>query len=642
MLRAMRKNVKSLKPTLWIVIATFVVAIFAIWGGAGRLGEGGGTEVLASVGKTKISEEAYYQILRDRLEAAKKEYSGITKTMIEQMNIPQQVLEQLIQQTLLLQIARDMGIRASDKEVRDKIVSFPVFQRDGKFVGFDNYKQILDWNRIPLGEFEENLKQEVILTKLVRVLTAGIAVTPDEVWEGYKKDKETAGIEYLVIEKDKLEAPEKADDARLQSYFEQNKSRFRMPERRVADYVFLGMEDLKKEIKTEESEIEEAYKEYRGEFKNPEAYRVSRIFLPFSGQDKEAVLSQAEDVLKRIEGGEDFAALARQFSKDDKAKDGGDWGLNDWRSLDPKETAEIRDMEQGRNSGVIETGIGVSILKVTEKTAASERPLSEVRDILVNILTSRKSRQMAAEKIGRLEKRAQKEKSLDVAAKKEGFTVKSTGSLKKGGPLDGVDNSGAISEALFALKEKEISKSIQTYDGIGIVQLQKIEAPRDATLEEVKADVEKEILDKEKDARALEKLKEVRTRLKPGNWPDIAAKNKLEWKTVEEHKREQYISLVGQNPEVDELLFSMEPGQVSEPMAVEGGYALFRLLQKKEATAADFEQDKEKERSSLLESKKNKFLQSYIAKAREERGTKINYDLFTKTNSEVLSRFSGD
>lgn len=641
MLRAMRKNVKSLKPTLWIVIATFIVAIFAIWGGAGRLGEGGGTGVLASVGKTKISEEAYYQILRDRLEAARKEYSGITRTMIEQMNIPQQVLEQLIQQTLLLQIARDMGIRASDEEVRDKIISFPVFQRDGKFVGFDHYKQILDWNRIPLGEFEENLKKEVILAKLVSVLTAGITVTPDEVWEGYKKDKETARIEYLVIEKDKLEVPE-TTDARLQSYFEQNKSRFRMPERRVADYVFLGMEELKKGIKIEESEIEEAYKEYRGEFKNPEGYRVSRIFFPFSGQNREAVLSQAGDVLKRIEGGEDFGALARQFSKDEKAKDGGDWGLNDWRALDPKETAEIRNMEQGKNSGVIETGSGASILKVTEKTEASERPLSDVRDILVNILTSRKSRQAAAEKIDRLEKRAQKEKSLDVAAQKEGFAVKSTGPLKKGGPLDGVDNSGAISEALFALKEKEISKSIQTYDGIGIVQLQKIEAPRDATLEDVKADVEKEILDKEKDARALAKLKEVRAQLKPGNWPDIAAKNKLEWKTVEEHKREQYISLVGQNPEVDKLLFSMEPEQVSEPMAVEGGYALFRLLQKKEATAADFEQDKEKERSALLESKKNKFLQSYIAKAREERGTKINYELFTRTNSEVLSRFSGD
>ena len=39
MLKTMRKNVKALKPTLWIVIATFIISIFVIWGGAGRLGE---------------------------------------------------------------------------------------------------------------------------------------------------------------------------------------------------------------------------------------------------------------------------------------------------------------------------------------------------------------------------------------------------------------------------------------------------------------------------------------------------------------------------------------------------------------------------------------------------------------------------
>ncbi len=41
MLKAMRKNVKSLAPVLWIVIATFIIAIFAVWGGAGRLGRNG-------------------------------------------------------------------------------------------------------------------------------------------------------------------------------------------------------------------------------------------------------------------------------------------------------------------------------------------------------------------------------------------------------------------------------------------------------------------------------------------------------------------------------------------------------------------------------------------------------------------------
>jgi peptidyl-prolyl cis-trans isomerase D len=154
MLKAMRKNVKALKPTLWIIIAMFVVAIFAIWGGAGRLGETNRTNTLVTIGRERISSDAYFQTLRQRLEAMKKEYSQLNKALIQQLNIPQQVLQQMVEQALLLQIAEDMKLGATDPEVRDRIISYPVFQKDGKFIGFKEYKQVLDWNRIPLAGFE--------------------------------------------------------------------------------------------------------------------------------------------------------------------------------------------------------------------------------------------------------------------------------------------------------------------------------------------------------------------------------------------------------------------------------------------------------------------------------------------------------
>jgi peptidyl-prolyl cis-trans isomerase D len=150
MLKTMRKNVKSLKPVLWIVVATFLISIWAIWGGAGRLGEGMASNTLASVGGSKITSDEYFQGLRSRIESVKKQFSGLTSALIQQLNIPQQTLGQLIQQKLLLQVASDMGLRATDLEVRDRIVSYPVFQRDGQFVGFDDYKRILEYNHIPL------------------------------------------------------------------------------------------------------------------------------------------------------------------------------------------------------------------------------------------------------------------------------------------------------------------------------------------------------------------------------------------------------------------------------------------------------------------------------------------------------------
>jgi len=111
----MRKNVKQLAPTLWIVIAAFIITIFAVWGGGIRPGEGRATNTLISIGKEKISANFYVQSLRQRLEAMQREFKELNRNLIQQLNIPQQVLQQIIQQTLLLQTAQDMKINASDE-----------------------------------------------------------------------------------------------------------------------------------------------------------------------------------------------------------------------------------------------------------------------------------------------------------------------------------------------------------------------------------------------------------------------------------------------------------------------------------------------------------------------------------------------
>ncbi len=85
----------------------------------------------------------------------KEDYKELDANFIQQLQIPQQVLEQIIQRTILSQKAEEFGIRASDEEIREKVKSFQAFQKDGKFVGFEEYKQILDWNRISASEFEK-------------------------------------------------------------------------------------------------------------------------------------------------------------------------------------------------------------------------------------------------------------------------------------------------------------------------------------------------------------------------------------------------------------------------------------------------------------------------------------------------------
>lgn len=641
MLKTMRKNVKSLKWILWIIVATFIVSIFFIWGGAGRLGEGGRSNTLAYVGREKISGDEYSQNLRQRLEAMKKQFSGLNQNLIQQLNIPQQTLEQLVQQRLLLQIAREKGIRATDDELRAKIMSYPVFQRDGQFVGFNVYKRVLDLNHIQLKDFEEGLKQEVIMSKAISYLTAGIIVTDDEVWESYRKQNDTAKIEYLVSETSKAEVKDRPTEAEIQARFAKNPAAYRVPEKRTAEYVFLKTDDVKKDVKVMDAEVQKYYKDNTAQFREPERLRISRIWLPFTEKDKETVLAQAREVLKQAKAGSDFAGLAKTYSKDDKAKAGGDWGLTDWRSLSAKETEAAAKLDFGRISDVVETETGAAILKATEKAAAATKALAEVSATIKNILEDQKARTMVSERIGRLEKSARREKSLDVAAQKEGIKVSPTGALRKGAPLGDFDTAGAVSDALFGLKEKEISTPIYTYTGAGLAQLGKIEPERPAKLEEVRDDIEKDIVDGWKRDKALEKLKDLRTKIKD-DWNAEAGKLKLEYKTVNEHKREQYLSLVGEDPEIDTLIFSLPLKQTSDPVPVEDGYGIFRVLERKEATRADFDKVKTTERDTLLDQKRNKFLQSIMVQAREEKRVRVNSDLFLKLNAQVVARYTGE
>ncbi|MCK7478569.1 MAG: peptidyl-prolyl cis-trans isomerase [Candidatus Moduliflexus flocculans] len=256
------------------------------------------------------------------------------------------------------------------------------------------------------------------------------------------------------------------------------------------------------------------------------------------------------------------------------------------------------------------------------------------------MLTDEKARALVAERIQRLEKLARKEKSLDVAAQKEGLKPASTGALKKGDPLGDIDSAGAISEALFGLKEKEISAPIFTYAGEALAELKTVEPERPAKFEEVRAEVEKDV------ARRAE--------AGPGPGPAPGghgdpqgrlgrrgvARLSLEYKLVDAHKKEQYLSLVGERPEVDGLVFSLPLKQASEPLAVDEGYAVFRVLERKEATRDEFATVKATERDSLLEQKQNKFLNSYMAKAREEKKVRINYDTFVRLNNDILARYT--
>jgi len=120
----------------------------------------------------------------------------------------------------------------------------------------------------------------------------------------------------------------------------------------------------------------------------------------------------------------------------------------------------------------------------------------------------------------------------------------------------------------------------------------------------------------------------------------VAKDNNLEYKRVETYKHGQYLSLIDEPAEVERLIFSLPLNQASEPINVGSGYAVVRVLERKEVSREEFEQVKGEEMAKALSEAQEMFLYSYLQKAIQERKIKVNYDLFSKTADEVLNRFS--
>jgi len=640
MLKNMRKNVKSLAPILWFVILAFIITIFVDWGGAGRVRGGQSATIIATVGKEKIPVETYLGTLQQRIEALRQQMSELDQNFIQQLNVPQQVLEQVIQQALLIQVARDMGIQASDFEIRERVKSYPVFQRDGRFVGFDEYQRILNMNRMSAAEFEAGLQNDIIIEKVVKVITAGVTVSENELWENYKKTTESTRLEYLIIPEDKMELAQEPTTEALQEYFSSHQDDYQIPEKRSATYVFLKSEDLKSEIQLEDEEIEEYYEANQAQFEEPEAVRASRIFLPIGDKEAAQVAAEMSTIREQLQQGEDFASLAKSVSQDEKADLGGDWGEFEWKRLDPEEQNIIAQLEAGELSEVVELNDGASLLKVTEKRPAVQKSLEEVRDNIQNILLDQKSQEMAELRITELEREARRGESLAQAAQELGFPSLDSGLLAEGDTIPDIDSSGSISRALFGLQDLEISAPVYTYSGVGLAQLQTVEPARPATFAEAEDEVKEDMNLERKRQLALEKAQALGAELQARTFEQVSESHDLEYKTAEEHKREQYLSVVGENSEIDNFAFTAPLNTVSDPLRTANGYVLVRVLDRTEVTREQFQDNVDTEREGLLEQKRNRVFASFYSKLRDEKNVKPNYSLFYQINSEVLSYFN--
>lgn len=638
MLKAMRRNVKALSVSLWIVVASFIFFIFYSWGTGGRLLREN-INVVATVGKQEITIEEYKSNLLQTLQRLSKMQSGrISREMIKGMGIPEQVLQSLISDRIILFLAGKLNLVATDEEVREKIINSPEFQRDGKFIGFDEYRRLLAYNRIDLKDLEDSKRIEVLKEKFINVLTSSISVSEKDVMDYYKKEKEKLNVEYAIVDISNIQLDKEPKKEELKKWFDKNKESFRIPEKRKGEYVLIDIEKTKSEVKTTDSEIRDYWSENRFLFQIPEKRRVSRIYLEFGEKEKEKVLQNAKEIVLKLREGANFDELARKFSQDEKAEDGGDWGFDYTALFSEEELKKIQEMASNEISDLVELKDAFSILKVTEIIPPSVRPLEEVSNQIRDVLTYDKAQKLAQKRGEDLAKEAKKKKSLSKAAKIRGFEAKTTPYMERESEPLPEDPSGSINANLFQLQLKKVSEPFMTFKGVCVVQLTEIQKSRDTKFEEVEDKVRESYIKYLK----KEKAKEIA----------FALKTSISFKTLENACREanlKYYSKeigrldsvedIGFNPYIEESIFGLKDGDVSDPLPFENGYAVFRVINYIPPDMGAWEKEKERIRNSLEQREKDKFIQAFFERYKEELKVKFNQEAYQKVVDEIVGRF---
>src|SRR5207253_8008988 len=118
-------------------------------------------------------------------------------------------------------------------------------------------------------------------------------------------------------------------DQDLRDYYEKNKAKYNVPEKRKAKYIFLESLKLRAEIKVTDDELRQYYEQHKNEYTLPERVKAQHILFKTQGktpEEIEKIKEKAQQVLERAKKGEDFSSLAKQFSEDTTAAAGGDLG----------------------------------------------------------------------------------------------------------------------------------------------------------------------------------------------------------------------------------------------------------------------------------------------------------------------------
>ena len=581
MLQAIRDRVTG-------IVAIFVLGLLAVpflFFGMESYMRAVPQDAVAVVGDDEISTSEFQtEFARHRAELRQRLGDDYDDIATNQPTYRREFLESMIDELLLRQHTEKLGLVVSDRAIADILRDVPQFQVDGRFSP-EAYRMALSAAGQTPRTFERDLRDDVLSRMVPGALADSVVVTETEIDRHLSLQNQTRRIALVDVPAERFHEAVEITDADVETYYQDNLEAFTTEEQVRLAYVELRGEDLLTDATLEEDELRRRYEAARQRYLTPEARRASHILIETTAErDDFAAQQLAEELRARLDDGEDFAELAREYSDDIVSREeGGDLGwIEPDDMIDAFEDALYGLDEAGDMTEPVETRFGWHIIRLDEIRPPEGMSFEEAREEILDEYIERQREDLYIELSERMVDIVfADDSSLDPLANELDLEIRYTEPFTRAGG-EGIAADSQIVDAAFSdlvLLDGAVSDPIELgRNHMVAVKVDEHFPAEPRPLAEVEDDIRARILE-ERAATMARELAQSVAAAAGDDGSELAAAAEAEGLTVEE------LAAVGRNdfqhgPAFVQGLFRLpDPGETAQVHVLprRAGYAAVRL-----------------------------------------------------------------
>ena len=452
----------------WIIktVLVLVSLSFVLWGTSSIWNLFTNDSIVVDINGDSTSLSYFERAVSSKKQSLTSETATIS--LVEQYlesSIRKEVLEEIINTTLISQGAEEDGIGLSERQVDEIIVSQSAFHIDGKF-NTRSYESFLQRSRVSSNDYKEYLRENFRQSAYQESIDNSAFFTPNNLDFYANWQYQEYSYRYLQIETSDFVDNEPLDEDIVRSFYEENIDNYYLPEEFDVAYVTLNSDDVISTIEVSDEELRAVYLDTYGYLYQDVNVTLRHIFFADEEGINEELISKAEELKKSINGVADFIAAVEENSEDEvtKAK-GGSLGTSPLGDLPTSFVDTIRNMpKDAKLGGPFRSQLGVHLIWLDESSDVDAPSFDAVKDELLEELRYSKLEETMLEKAENFSYEILTLNDLQRAANISGITTGGSGTFVLGDGFAEEFGNSFIEEVL-AMQEGDISDVILLDDG---------------------------------------------------------------------------------------------------------------------------------------------------------------------------------